>query len=248
MSRSVSDARSAVAGGVLLREMGTALDFNGVDSIAVRTAQTAYNLVNFSISFWIRAHPQTVFSAVYAEGSTAANNQIFAIRSDPIIGNRLLTYFVRDDANTVRTETYSNKPVFDGAIHHVTITDAGGSVNIYIDGVLDKTFSYTRGTLTLNRTAFGALQRATPVVFTKAILDELRVFNTALTASQAADLYYRRAVPSGQVLEWLLNEGSGSTATDTSGNSANGTITSPSWVSNKFLIARPAATGRTLVA
>lgn len=248
MSRLIGAARRVVANRLKLRDMGTALDFNGVDSIAVRTAQTAYNLVNFSISFWIRAHPQTVFSTVYGEGSSAANNQIFAIRSDPIIGNRLLTYFVRDDANTVRTETYSNKPVFDGAVHHVVVTDAGGSVSIYIDGALDKSFSYTRGTLTLDRTSFGALQRATPVVFTKGVLDELRVFNTVLTAPQVSNLYFRNIVPSGVILEWLLNAGSGTTATDTSGNSANGTITSPSWVSNKFLIARPAATGRTLVA
>jgi hypothetical protein len=247
MSRSVSEARSAVADRVLLRDMGTALDFNGVDSIAVRNAQTAYNLINFSISFWVRAHPQTVFSAIYAEGSSAANSQIFAIRSDPIIGNRLLTYFVRDNSNVIQTETYSNKPVFDGAIHHVTVSDATGNVNIYIDGMLDKSFSYTRGTLTLDRTSLGALQRATPAIFSKAILDELRVFNIALTAQQVSNLYYRAIVPSGLVLEWLLNTGSGTTAIDTSGNSANGTITSPSWVSNNFLISRPVAAGRIIV-
>lgn len=57
------------------------------------------------------------------------------------------------------------------------------------------------------------------------IIDEPRIWNRALTATEVANMYYNNIVPrDGLVGEWLFNEGSGTTALDTAGNNP-GTIT-----------------------
>jgi hypothetical protein len=58
----------------------------------------------------------------------------------------------------------------------------------------------------------------------------LRIWNRALTNSEVRDLYQSDQVPpDGLVAQYLLDEGSGTVAFDTSGGNNNGTIHGATW-------------------
>lgn len=62
-------------------------------------------------------------------------------------------------------------------------------------------------------------------------LDEVRVYNRALTASEVSKL---NAFAPGPVGYWKMDEGSGAIANDTSGNSTSATITQALWKTAKY--------------
>ena len=107
---------------------------------------------------------------------------------------------------------------------------------IYVNGVLNNTFAYSGGVfnssgdLTVGASSDG-LQPW------NGMIGEVRVYDTALTGSQVAQIYNSGAglATAGSASAylvgwWKLNEGSGSTAYDSSGNGDNGTlVNSPTW-------------------
>ena len=225
------------------RDMGSSLFFDGnTNSMAVNaSAASAYPLVNFSLCFWIRAGIYGASDNVlYGEGSSSTDTPFFGIRagtSSASVMGRLL-YYTRDDSNVINVNG-TNTYVLDNERHFVVFTDANGTLNMYVDGALDRTLSYTRGTLTLNRTSLGGLYRTGLAVPVKAGLDEVRVYNSILTLTQIQDMYYRNIIPASPYREWLMNEGSGTTLTDTSGNGGNlSAVSAFNWVSGQFLNAR----------
>lgn len=210
----------------MVRNFGTCLEFNGSSSYVLKSTETAYNLVNYSIEVWIKANKNTFSndSRIYAEGSSSSGNPFFNINAKTTGG---VTVGVRDDANsTLLAGNSTNLNIFDDKWHQLVWVDQGGTATLYIDGVADATsFSYTRGTLTLNRTAVGALVRTSVSNYFKGKIDKVRVYNTALTQDQVNNLYYQGSLISGQVINWEMDEGSGATVTDSSGNGSNGDMT-----------------------
>jgi hypothetical protein len=242
MSRTVSSSR------ILTRDMGSALSFNGTNSIAVKTTETLYNLGTYTLAFWIRAGAQTAYNSVFMEGRSTDDIPIVGLRMGISSNDRKIVHYVRNNANTVTDETASNARVFDGAAHFIVFKEDNGSCTLKIDDVVDKTWSYTRsGTLTLDRSAIGALQRTSPIIFSKSIIDSVRAWSRITTDAEDTDLYLRGTVPTtGIVINLPMDEGSGTTLTDaTSG--ATWTITSPTWVTGQFLRLRSAASNRPLL-
>jgi hypothetical protein len=77
------------------------------------------------------------------------------------------------------------------------------------------------------------------------LIDEVRIFNTAWTPSQVVQWGRTGTVPTtGQVGAWLMNEGSGSSVADSSGNSNTGTIVGAAWSTQKFSTTRSTASSR----
>lgn len=67
----------------------------------------------------------------------------------------------------------------------------------------------------------------TPDRFFTGFMDDLRIYSRALTESEIAELYYAGTNPDSQSLAgwYKMDEGSGTTATDSSPNANNGSIT-----------------------
>ena len=92
--------------------------------------------------------------------------------------------------------------------------------------------STPNGSITIGNGASGSLGCGSS-------LDEPRIWKRALTATEVSDLYYNgltrgSAMSTGLVGEWLFNEGSGTTALDTSGSGNNGTITGATYTTDVF--------------
>jgi hypothetical protein len=107
------------------------------------------------------------------------------------------------------------------------VLDSSNDVTFYLNGVLDSVVTGTNpATTTAGVTSLG--QRPTPTDRHIGNLSGVRVFNRELTAQEILSLY-NGTVPSGVIAEYLLTEGAGTIAYDTSGNGNNGTITSGTW-------------------
>lgn len=173
-------------------KFGNAMEFDGVSEIAYRTSgfPIASN-PEYSVSFWVKADG-TVQSdlRVFAEGSNLSNNQLFGMGTANDATNHMRLY-LRSDAGTELVAKLTTSAVFDDTWHHVVWTDRNGKARLYVDGQLDATiFDYNRTgqTLTLNQTSVGAIQRAAPSHWAKSTVDDLAVWNRALTWTEVQSL------------------------------------------------------------
>jgi hypothetical protein len=114
----------------------------------------------------------------------------------------------------------------------------GSSVTLYINGALYGSGTGLAETLDASNGAFAIGNRIGSANYWSGLVSNFKVFNTALTAAQVADLYLNpeKIVPDGvadsALKLWLpMMEGAGTTAYDGSGNGNHGTISGATWVS-----------------
>jgi dienelactone hydrolase len=141
-----------------------------------------------TISFWVRAG-SSISSWMFAEGCTTNTPPAYCF--GPKVGVQTFRAFIRTDANSGRLDRQSAGAVFDSAWHHVVWTDSKGTARLYIDGALDAVSqSYAPGTLTMNTTTIGALERKPgdlmyPFV---GLIDDLSVWGEVLSTNGIAAL------------------------------------------------------------
>ena len=183
-------------------QFGNALAFDGSSQYATRVSGLPiYNHTNYSVSLWVKgngttngAGAQTATAArVFSEASTNGNAPLFSIATDTAGTTGVATMFVRNDANSALVNgRKSTRVVFDDVWHHIVWVDSNGQGKLYVDGVQDESdFFYTRGTLTLNTTSAGAILRGNPFApqnFFLGAIDEIALWNRALTISEIADI------------------------------------------------------------
>lgn len=126
----------------------------------------------------------------------------------------------------------------------ITRTSAGVT-NIYINNALTGSANQSGGTPSsagLENLSIG--NRVAGDRGYDGILSNLRIFNRILTATELTDVYLAMSPPSdaatSQLAYYALTEGSGSTASDTSGNGRNGTISNATYTTNVPFNARVA--------
>jgi hypothetical protein len=143
------------------------------------------------------------------------------------IGKLQITY--RDDAGTLDF-IKSNGVVNDGQWHHIAITKSGTTVVFYIDGS-----SSGGGTLSAGNTFTGTVEsrigsdKGDNTALYTGLVDEIRLYNTVLSSGQVSTLSVKGDVQTGLIDRYKLDEGTGTTATDSSGANT-GTISGTSWV------------------
>jgi len=211
---------------------GCALNFDGVDDRVNIGAMTGS--VPFTMSFWARrnAIPQT-YAVPLALGANNTTNFVAAFNEagDIIYGNPLVSY-----------ATWAAGWKADSAFHHVVIVaNSTTTATLYFDGA-------NKGTLNAASTDIWTTPKigirsdgssATP--FSGAI-DEVRIYNRALSPAEVTSLYNSGAVKinastaslqqgtnlaSGLVGHWTFDGQylNTTTSTDTSGSNNNGTLT-----------------------
>jgi hypothetical protein len=142
----------------------------------------------------------------------------------------------------------------DNAWHFcVAVFESSTSRKVYVDGVLEATNTSTQTITALDRVSVGVTADSTPFGYCSGDIQNVRVYNRALPATEVATLStrpwegtnygtlwpYSPPVPSSATLStdtaatslnvdlegwWLCTDGSGTTLVDISGNSVNGTI------------------------
>jgi len=117
----------------------------------------------------------------------------------------------------------------------IAVVRESGVVSAYINGVaISLTETAMAGSIDSGELFVGSWVSSAD--FWNGLLNNIRIFNTALTAAQVADLYNNpeKVVPTGvdntALKLWLpMMEGAGTTAYDGSGNGNHGTISGATW-------------------
>lgn len=218
-------------------KFGNGSGFNGTDDyiqVAENSGLPVYRTTGYSIAFWVKAvNNSDNDRKLFAEASTVSNNPLFMMAKYDSSSH--LQVYIRDDSDTVRLDTRgSSSVVYDNTWHHVVWTDLNGSAFLYVDGVKDATnFNYTAATLTPNRTSFGALLRSSASGFINSSIDDFRAYNRVLSPAEARALY---EYAPGPVAHWKMDEKTGTTVNDASGNGYNSsTFTgNTAWTTGKY--------------
>jgi len=124
-----------------------------------------------------------------------------------------------------------------GEWYNLAVSVNGTTANCYVNGVLETTLTIAAinlGSATQTSIGSGANKGGS---FWQGYISGAKIFNTALTAAQVADLYNNpeKVVPTGvdntALKLWLpMQEGAGTTAYDGSGNGNHGTISGATYV------------------
>ncbi|MDQ3014705.1 MAG: LamG domain-containing protein [bacterium] len=125
---------------------------------------------------------------------------------------------------------------------HYAVVKNGSAVTYYLDGIL--AYSSSGAPNTANALPWHVMKNGTGGESLKGKADDIRMYNRALSASEVATLYGSSATARkqgnnlGLVGHWSLNDASGATTTDFSGNRNTGVMTNmdptTDWVNGKF--------------
>ncbi len=218
---------------------GNAINFDGVDDVVVNPGSSAVNFGpnnNFAIDFWIKL-PVNQTNLAFVDNmimdkwvQSASEPYPFSIRcgnATSIVNGQI--QLNRYDGTNV-TSVVSNVPFNDDKWHHVACVKNGNTILIYKDGVLTNTGAdvVTSSTSNNYNLHFGA--RGTTANFFTGGLDEVRIWNTALTQTQIRDRMCRKitstdALYSNLVAYYNFDEAAGVTTIDGTGNANNGALT-----------------------
>jgi hypothetical protein len=145
---------------------------------------------------------------------------------------RRLSVLYRGDNNY--RYSLSDIDVADGNWHHfVMVADKSADiVRLYMDGVeLSITTSSSGPWPVLNNTDPLQIGGENGSKFFNGQIDETRIYNRALTPAEVQSLY--KWAP-GPVAHWKFDEGTGTTARDSSGNENHGTIVNSGWGQGRY--------------
>ncbi len=161
--------------------IGGALQFDGTDDYLIYSNNPGITAYPFSISAWVRTTASGgQIAGLYSSNSSTAYKSI-GIGSGGVVAVYL----------TNATVELGNTPINDGEWHHVTVAFGVGADNIhrlYVDGVLDRQISRSVG-LSINNICIGRACDSTPTGHFNGSVDDVRIYNRALTLSDVEGLY-----------------------------------------------------------
>jgi hypothetical protein len=203
---------------------GKALDFDGVnDEVNCGDIDIAFNEISFAFHF---------------NADSFSNNCIFQKES--------VFRFIGVNTNqidivlaTTGNSWYSKKITLtnlESKDYFLVATYNGSELKAYLNGVLVDTLGdYSGSVVSVSQNVY--VGRTNGGLYYNGKISGTKIFNTALTAAQVADLYNNpeKVVPTGvdntALKLWLpMQEGAGTTAYDGSGNGNHGTISGATYV------------------
>ncbi|MDR7371775.1 HYR domain-containing protein [Flavobacterium aquidurense] len=229
---------------------GNGLNFDGVDDFAAATGTIKTPNI-FTFEAWFK--------------TTGTNGGIVGFNDG--VNAYYWSKFVYMNAGKVKFAVWngtgqiltSTKTYNDGRYHHVAATFDGRTMNLYMDGVLDKTMAITKdsenfdGVLKIGgfkdwTNGNGTTNPAPAYDFFKGTIDEVKVWNTVRTKSQIVNGMFAEIDPAAQIAGNLLgyyrfNASTGNILTDLSGNGFHAILnnmtlsgTTSNWVESYAMI------------
>ncbi len=178
---------------------------------------------DFTLSTWVKR-----------TGAGTGTNQFFILKNAMYgftYNNGVLQYY----DNSYHNATSST--LTQDTWYHLTMVHTSTASRLYINGALDD--SETAGTPSLSDNGALVLGRLGGSDLFQGVLDEVRVYNRALSGNEVSQLYNFAPEPNGY---WRLDEQTGTSAVDASGYGSTGTLTSVSdpptstsgWANGKY--------------
>ncbi len=167
-------------------KINSSLNFDGVDDyINIGSPENLLNIKNaITFSAWINPNEDTFQDSIIS-GGTGVLNGIWLRQTLPTI------LYLTIEVDNTRRDSVGWTPIFNKWSHVIGIGDAkNGKTHLYINGKLIGSTSFTPGLLTnIQRFYIG-----NGYGFFKGQIDDVRIYNYALTAEQVKTLYNGGAV------------------------------------------------------
>jgi hypothetical protein len=226
-----------------------ALRFDGVNDYVTFGNPSALRLQQFTLELWFRRDGTGVTTST-GTGGVNAEPLVAKGRGEVDGDNRDMNYFLglegttrllaadfEDTATGANHRVIGKTCICDALWHHAAATFDGSTWRLYLDGVVETTLAvggFTPRFDSIQRASIASAQTSTGAAagFFKGAIDEVRIWNYARAASDVAS---NRSLPiasaTGLVGRWGLNEGTGTTAADSSGSGVTGTARNgPVWI------------------
>jgi len=205
---------------------GNALSFNGTNRVTVNNTPTIpVGNSTYTMEAWIKPNNVTGVNGLIGWGSWGSTNQVNALRFNG--PTTLINYWWANDLYV----TIPN--VLDGKWHHVAATYNGTTRAIYFDGVLMGSDQPSGHNVSSGTPLYIAETYPAGNEYFNGSMDEVRIWNTGKTQAQI-QASMNETVPvnsTGLVAYYKLDEISGLTTADATGNGNNGSLTgSPVWM------------------
>lgn len=210
------------------KEFGTALEFDGGDdyvSMGLLSGLSALDFgtgESFTIELWLKTTQDpagpTELVGIYSSLTYPTPNQFYMVSLAP---GGLAKGYLRVNDGAASAWVLSTSAVNDGSWHHIAFVKdvAGGALRIYVDGSLEDTSSFTDGE-TFNDCEFhlgnGHWNR-----YFMGVMDNVRISNDVRSTF---DLCKPLASDDHTVGLWHFDEGTGTTASDSSEYGNDGTL------------------------
>ncbi|MCZ4611513.1 exo-alpha-sialidase [Streptomyces sp. Lzd4kr] len=206
--RAPSAQRASVLGGAapVTGRFGGALSFDGTDD-AVRLPfrnQLELGTQSFTASLWFRYTSRTGEQPLLWMGGIGGNQPQFWLRGEPENNRVRGLMTVRSGATAVRSASVSTTAAHnDGQWHHLALRRGGGRLTMFIDGTAISTADVA-GSVSRN-SPFGVHigQRMDSRAFFTGRIDEVRVWNRALTNAELTRVRQTNVGPTTNTTLWL---------------------------------------------
>ena len=243
---------------VLPNPANKAIQFTATGTYVTFGAAPGLDTQKFTLETWFRRDGAGVGTFTGTGGVTAIPLVTKGMAEVDNNNNKDMNYFLGIDSTTNKLvadfedmATGLNHPVSgttvipaDGAWRHAAVSYDGTTWRVYLNGVLETTLvagNFTPRFDSIQHAALGTALNSTGVVtsgqtagFFNGVLDEARIWNYARSDQQIGrgrSLEIPVSTP-GLLARWGLNEGTGTSAGDSSGHAITGTIIGSnfSWV------------------
>jgi len=233
MARNLINGRSRISSRFLIRGFTTSLLAGSSTFQIACGSDSSLKLSVFTMCAWIKVSGSGNRAII---GRTVNNGPEFRIDSANTLS--LLKQ------NTANIGTTTQKIIANTWIHVAVSYDSLGNYAFYINGQPAiggtgtnlQTFSIS-GTFTIGTGANGVERFAGNI-------DEIIVYNTVLSSTDILNIYLSGNPLTNVAGYWKLNEGSGTTATDSSGNGNTGTISDGTYSTDVAFKNRTISSGR----
>ncbi|GAA4631524.1 alpha-L-arabinofuranosidase C-terminal domain-containing protein [Actinoallomurus vinaceus] len=195
-----------------------AVQFNGTGNGAVDIPEPVVDTSqSFTVSAWVKLDSTSGYqTAVSVDGGQISG---FYLQLSGASGGFSFTRRTADDSNSTEVRADSGVAPAAGTWYHLVGVDdaASGKLKIYVDGDEGTDAGFTSAWKATGHTLIGrGKYGGNPVDFVHGAVDDVRFYQGALTAGQVEALE--------EAGHWTYDEGSGTTAADSSGNDHTGTL------------------------
>lgn len=171
----------------VLGRTGSALEFDGTEDYVNIPSSSDFDLATGTISFWTKkktADTEYIFSVIQLP-----NTDYFHIVLTGAPTGKINVEI--EDGNVKKTTLYTDSlRILDTNWHHIVVTQNGTEMSIYIDGV-KSTVTGTNSDYFLDHlTAWSVdIGRAREALYYDGIINDVMIYNRALSASEIRQLY-----------------------------------------------------------
>ena len=173
--------------------VGQAFSFDGSDDyVTFGTTVGNFGNSDFTIDFWIKTS-STRQEGILGKRRVCTHGSFFDIRLGVGAQGKLNIDLDNDSQGSYYNNIVTTKTVNDTNFHHVAVVRQGTAASVYIDGVLDVAGT-TPGVTTIVNSSHLIAGKSTctgidGTDFFTGLLDELEIFNRALTAEEIRAIY-----------------------------------------------------------